>query len=413
MPDPFENALHYSLNLYPDPFCDLVYNMPLACMEWSILELWANNGAYDEVTDDLIENLTVEEILDKVNNYTTSGVFLLDKNFKDYLGDVTYNEAGEVISAKATIMRWFSRLNATESLSNPVKDRDEPIDQRTLDFEEEMIKTLLNTTGYPEGLESYPNVQRSFGDVASSTILGDISFLAAGNAIVFVYIMLMLGKFSWVEQRIYLSVAGIISIVMGIIVSYGICSAAGLFFGPMHNILPLLLLGIGIDDMFVIVQGWETLTEEDHKEKSLVERFGIVMMHSGVAITITSVTDVAAFALGGVTILPALKSFCLFSSVGIVAIYWFICTFFVALMSIDQRRIEEKRDGLLPCIKHKSVVTLKTKEGQSFSSKAFEIYGSILMTTPAKIAAISISLIITGIACWGNVILEQKFVPAW
>jgi Niemann-Pick C1 protein len=42
---------------------------------------------------------------------------------------------------------------------------------------------------------------------------------------------------------------------MGIIVSYGFCSAVGLVFGPMHNVLPFLLLGIGIDDMFVIVQG--------------------------------------------------------------------------------------------------------------------------------------------------------------
>jgi hypothetical protein len=32
-------------------------------------------------------------------------------------------------------------------------------------------------------------------------------------------------------------------------------AGVGLFFGPLHNILPFLLLGIGIDDMFVIVQG--------------------------------------------------------------------------------------------------------------------------------------------------------------
>jgi len=31
----------------------------------------------------------------------------------------------------------------------------------------------------------------------------------------------------------------------------------------MHNVLPFLLLGIGIDDMFVIVQSWDTLSTKD------------------------------------------------------------------------------------------------------------------------------------------------------
>jgi predicted RND superfamily exporter protein len=62
------------------------------------------------------------------------------------------------------------------------------------------------------------------------------------------------------------------------------------------------------------------------------------MMHSGVAITITSITDVVAFALSGTSNLPALRSFCLFASVGIVSIYFFVCTFFVAFMYLDQIR---------------------------------------------------------------------------
>jgi predicted RND superfamily exporter protein len=350
--------------------------------------------------------------LEKINNVTKSGIFLQDKKFSDYLGEITYDEEGSIIGAKATVIRWFGRLNASESLLHPVTNRDEPIDQRTLDFEGEMIKILLNTTQYPEGLESFPNVQRSFGDVAISTIVGDISYLAIGFAIVLIYIIVMLGKFSWVENRIYLSVAGLVSVVMGIIVAYGFCSAVGLFFGPMHNVLPFLLLGIGIDDMFVIVQSWETLTEKEQKEKSLVERFGIVMTHSGVAITITSITDFVAFALGGTTILPALRSFCFFASVGIISIYWFVCTFFVAFMYLDQIRLESNRDGLWPCYKHKNY------KGNFFTEKGlsrfvFDIYGKLLMKTPAKIAVVIVTVAVTGVGIWGNYSLEQKFVPAW
>ena len=58
--------------------------------------------------------------------------------------------------------------------------------------------------------------------------------------------------------------------------------------------------------------------------------------HAGVAITITSLTDIVAFAIGGTTILPALRFFCLYASIGIAAIYVFQCTFFLACLCLDQ-----------------------------------------------------------------------------
>ena len=58
---------------------------------------------------------------------------------------------------------------------------------------------------------------------------------------------------------------------------------------------------------------------------AFAERFGKTMEHAGVAITITSFTDIIAFGIGGSTVLPALRSFCLYASVGIVAVYAFQC----------------------------------------------------------------------------------------
>ena len=44
------------------------------------------------------------------------------------------------------------------------------------------------------------------------------------------------------------------SILLGLLVSLGLASALSLPYTPMHAILPFLCLGIGIDDMFVIMQ---------------------------------------------------------------------------------------------------------------------------------------------------------------
>ena len=74
------------------------------------------------------------------------------------------------------------------------------------------------------------------------------------------------------QQKVYLSMGGILGVMMGIVVSYGLCSVLGFFYSAAHAVMPFLLLGIGIDDMFVIVQCLNTLTGQldGHKSEILI-----------------------------------------------------------------------------------------------------------------------------------------------
>ena len=65
---------------------------------------------------------------------------------------------------------------------------------------------------------------------------------------------------------------------MGIIVCFGLGSALGLFFGPVHSVMPFLLLGIGIDNMFVIVQCYENI--KSRKGLDFSQKFGVAMQVS-------------------------------------------------------------------------------------------------------------------------------------
>ncbi len=66
--------------------------------------------------------------------------------------------------------------------------------------------------------------------------------------------------------------------------------------------------GIGIDDMFVLVQCLNNLPDEyktrrkGHEDEEEVEiraeAMGRTMKHAGVAVTVTSVTDITAFVIG-------------------------------------------------------------------------------------------------------------------
>ena len=71
--------------------------MEEACLEMSILELWAHNGKFDQNTDEAMANLTLDGVIEKMNQQNTvSGVFLIDKNFTELLSKVRYDMNGRI-----------------------------------------------------------------------------------------------------------------------------------------------------------------------------------------------------------------------------------------------------------------------------------------------------------------------------
>ena len=100
------------------------------------------------------------------------------------------------------------------------------------------------------------NMSRSYTDVASSAIFLDVFKMVLGYIIMFVYAIVMLGRFNAIEHRLYLTICGILSVILGMFISIGWTGILGSPYTPIHAILPFLMVGIGIDNMFVIVQCW-------------------------------------------------------------------------------------------------------------------------------------------------------------
>ena len=106
------------------------------------------------------------------------------------------------------------------------------------------------------------NMSRSYTDVASSAIFLEVFKIMLGYIMMFFYTSFMLGKFNLVHQRIYLTILGMLSVVFGILVSVGWTGISGLPYTPLHALLPFLMIGLGIDNMFVIVKCWYNLDRQ-------------------------------------------------------------------------------------------------------------------------------------------------------
>ena len=59
---------------------------------------------------------------------------------------------------------------------------------------------------------------------------------------------------------------------MGVVTSFGLAAYLGVFYSQMNQLLPFLMLGVGVDDMFVIMQAFDNLDKEE-REEELGKRF--------------------------------------------------------------------------------------------------------------------------------------------
>ena len=110
--------------------------------------------------------------------------------------------------------------------------------------------------------------------------------------------------------------------------------AIGIPMSTVHTILPFMLLGVGVDDMFVVCNALDQVPDSLPADK----RFIIALSHSGPSITITSLTDALAFFFGSFSSLEILNSFCYYACVQILCLYLSVLTIFCAYQVWDVRR---------------------------------------------------------------------------
>ena len=131
-------------------------------------------------------------------------------------------------------------------------------------------------------------------DAFSSDIRDDLGTVVKAIALVSVYCILFMGSFSPIHFR---SAAGVIALAcvgLSYSSSSGFAYLVGARSAGINNLLPFMLIGIGVDDMFVISSAIDQTNPRDSIEKRM--KHG--MVYAGSSITITSFTNAAAFFLG-------------------------------------------------------------------------------------------------------------------
>jgi len=247
--------------------------------------------------------------------------------------------------------------------------------------------------------------------------------LNIGIMVVFCIITCMMTD--WVKSKPLLGLLGVISAILGSISAFGLVMYLGMDFIGINLAAPFLMLGIGIDDTFVMLAAWRKTSIHD----PVPVRVGQCYRESVVSITITSVTDMLSFWIGVITPFPCVKIFCVYTGACVVGTYLWHITFFGGCLALAGYAEKQNRHALTCC-----VVTPKSQSGsKGFLYSVFcsgginkddpfnpqdnkengmmaffrDVIGNWLNKRYAKAIVLTIFLIYLGVASWGVTQLKE------
>lgn len=407
-----DNSTNVDINLDesldPGFYCSILEGFPLACYQQSILELWDFNAI-------TIGKFTYEEIIEKINKKTTASIIGQHIDYEQILGGIKRDASDRIISAESILFVWYLYVNITDmDTSHHGNDASTELwaSETALAWEQGFVDVMVNASQNISDFKLFYSAERTFGDLSSDSMFRDMGKLSIGIVLMFIYIQIILSKFNWVEIKLILGNVGMSCVGLALIVSYGVCGFIGIPFGPVHSSLPFLLLGLGIDDMFIMKSCWEQMTD-DERNLPFPKQIGLMLEHAGTSIIVTSFTDIIAFLIGSITILPSLQSFCIYAAVGVFFIFVFVITFYVAVFVLDVKRVNAKRNGVVPCIKHPDFVPSNYKDIPISQYILDKLYSNFILTLPVKIFIILLTIVITCFSIEGLLKLEQKFDSSW
>jgi len=260
------------------------------------------------------------------------------------LGDPTFDNNGLLTGAKAMTLTYFLEGRRVQNGGRYSDEANEAFEELFLEHmgcdDPKDVDDISVCAYESEHFQVYPNCMMAMRNAFGTVIRGDIGLINAAFMIMIVYLVLNLGGLCHkVKSRALLAFACILSIVLAGATGYGLSMWLQFMYTPVHSVLPFVILGIGVDDSFVIINA----LDRTDPSKPIPERIAQAMSHAGASIMVTSLTDFVAFAISVSSALPALSAFCMYAAFSVLFLFVLQVTFFSALAAFDAKRVAANR----------------------------------------------------------------------
>ena len=245
----------------------------------------------------------------------------------------------------------LGKIKRAEALRNAyyVKDpNNDEIYEKITEFESHYVTYMDNMAKKLEkmGLTLLYNTARSIDIALSDSVKEDIVLVPVALFLMIVFCTVTLARFkNKVIGHVLLGMSGIFALFLSIGSSFGFLMLVGTPYIAFVSVLPFLVLGVGIDNIFIVIDALDRQDVSVTGPKRIANAVGEI----GASITMTTFTDLVAFFVSMVTDFPAIRYFCMYAAISITVCYLLVVSLFLAFLTYDVRRIEACRKDIIPC----------------------------------------------------------------
>nr|DBA25145.1 TPA: hypothetical protein GDO54_012710 [Pyxicephalus adspersus] len=250
-----------------------------------------------------------------------------------YLGGVTLSPNNTVEKATAVRLVYYLRED-----NEPDRENSLLWIEHFIKYVSNNIKALQLKTVQVSYFTSESRQQEFEGTSKSVIPLFSITYF-----VTILFSIITCVRLDCVRNKFWVAAFGVIISGLAVISSFGLLLLCGVPFVITVANAPFLILGVGVDDMFIMVSSWQQT-----KVKSRVEeRMGETYNEAAVSITITTLTDVLAFYIGIMTSFGSVQSFCIYTGTALIFCFLYNITCFGAFLALNGRREESNRHWMV------------------------------------------------------------------
>nr|XP_008110888.1 PREDICTED: patched domain-containing protein 3 [Anolis carolinensis] len=224
---------------------------------------------------------------------------------------------------------------------------------------------------------------------------------------------LITSRLDCVRTKVWVAAFGVVSVGLSVLSSFGLLMFCGVPFVITAANSPFLILGVGVDDMFILVSCWQ----HTKVKSSIKDRMADTYEEAAVSVTITTVTDVLAFYIGIGSSFQSVQSFCIYTGTAFVFCYIYNLTFLGAVLALNGRREEGNKHWLtfmkvsrepqdsqlynICCVGGSFDETTGTEFEHPMNEFFRKYYAPFLMLTWTKIVVVLLYLMYMGCSIYG------------
>lgn len=163
------------------------------------------------------------------------------------------------------------------------------------------------------------------------------SALAIAYGIIAIYVIVSLRRLKAFHSRFGLVVTALTQITTSVVASFTICGLLGINLAQIpQEAYPFVVLVIGLENIFRFINAVLAYPPEMMNTQRIANGLGDI----GMASVGSAAQNLVILWIMSMVVSPGVAAFCVFAAVALLFDYFFLFTFFLAVLSVDIRRLE-------------------------------------------------------------------------